>query len=393
MPPSLEGLIDFSSSPSEGLKATQRAGARRRFYRIVNHFLPASEIDDDDNDDNNDGPTSSVRSKTYSPPRLISLTYKYALSDTARDNFLRAFFQSIDLPVVRESDTDDGDGDGDPETFRSSVFDFAEYLMEHFFTPLKASSKKTPQPSPVFRSAIGRVQAGHSFVGTPERLSALRGACLVRDHHRCVISHRFDRAEAQARMEKDGETSALDDDGNLLYRDKPSAPLEVAHIIPHSLMTVDANSELAPSKQAALAILNMFDIGVVHEIEGSNIDRPRNALTLTHDNHLAFGNFEIFFEHVADHTYRIDTLKSRYIFPDFPLARTLYLSENRTIDPPSPRLLAIHRAIAHILHLSAAAGYIDGLLRDMEEQGVCAADGSTEIGRLLKLRLRGFVST
>ncbi|KAI0435593.1 hypothetical protein F4803DRAFT_567531 [Xylaria telfairii] len=339
----------------------------------------------------------SARSQTYSPPRLISLTYKYALSDEARDNFLRAFFESINIPIARDGT---GDDDGDPEILRSSVFAFADYLMDQFFLPcqsgrrfttdipllhLKASTKKTPQPSP-------------TFAGTPDRLSALRGACLVRDHHRCVISHSFDSSEAQARIDKMGETNALDNDGHLLYQDpiRPE-PLEVAHIIPHSLMKLDANSELNPSKRAALAILNMFDTGVVHLIGGGDIDRPRNALTLTRHFHVHFGEFKIFFEPVLDsrpYCYRIDSFLSRYILPEFPLTRTLYLSENRTIDPPSSRLLALHFAIGHIFHLSAAGDYIDKLLREMEGQGVCAADGSTELDRLLRFRLRGWsVST
>ncbi|KAF2963341.1 hypothetical protein GQX73_g10224 [Xylaria multiplex] len=379
---SLEGFLDFSST--KALNPAQRDDAKRRFYRIVNHFLLASEID------------SSARSQTYSPPRLISLTYKYALSDEARDNFLRAFFESINVPIARDGT---GDDDGDPETLRSSVFAFADYLMDQFFLPLKASTKKTPQPSPVFHSAVERVQGGpQTFAGTPDRLSALRGACLVRDRHRCIISHSFDSSEAQARMDKAGETNALDDDGHLLYQDpiRPG-PLEVAHIIPHSLMKLDANSELSPSKRAALAILNMFDTGVVHLIEGGDIDSPRNALTLTGPFHVHFGEFKIFFEPVLDsqpHSYRIDSFFSRYILPEFPLTRTLYLSENRTIDPPSSRLLALHCAIAHILHLSAAGDYIDKLLREMEGQGVCAADGSTELDRLLRFGLRGWsVST
>ncbi|KAI3320936.1 hypothetical protein HD806DRAFT_537590 [Xylariaceae sp. AK1471] len=378
---SLEGILDFSST--EGLSTIQRANAKRRFNRIVNHFLPASEND------------SSARSQTYSPPRLISLTYKYALSDEARDNFLRAFFQSIDIPIVKDGTGDDDDGD--PETLRSSVFAFADYLMDQFFLPCK----KTPQPSPVFHSAVDRVQGGpQTFAGTPDRLSALRGACLIRDHHRCVISHRFDAFELQARIDKVGETNALDDDGNFLSQD-PNHPavLEVAHIIPHSLMKGDANSELSPSKKAALAILNMFDSGVVYMIEGGDIDRPRNALTLTRDFHVYFGEFKIFFEPVLDsqpHTYRMNSFLSRLLLrdPAFPLTRTLHLSEDRTIDPPSPRLLALHSAIAHILHLSAAGEYIDKLLREMEGQGVCAADGSTELDRLLRLGLRGWsVST
>jgi hypothetical protein len=118
---SLEGFIDFSST--KPLNPAQRHDATRRFYRIVNHFLPASEID------------SSVRSQTYSPPRLISLTYKYALSDEARDNFLRAFFESIDMSIAKDSSRDD---DGDPEALRSSVFAFADYLMDQFFRPCKS---------------------------------------------------------------------------------------------------------------------------------------------------------------------------------------------------------------------------------------------------------------
>jgi hypothetical protein len=115
----------------------------------------------------------------------------------------------------------------------------------------------------------------------------------------------------------------------------------------------------------------MFDDGVVHLIEGADIDKPRNALTLDHNVHQWFGNFDIFFEPVPDaddHNYRIGFfLQPRVVRGILPVVRTLYLTDNRTIDPPSPRLLAIHRAIGHILHLSAAGRYIDKLLRDMEE--------------------------
>ncbi|KAI1115900.1 hypothetical protein F5Y14DRAFT_409677 [Nemania sp. NC0429] len=375
-----EGVFDCSSA--EGLNPTQRDNSKRRFHRIINYFLPAFEID------------SRARSQTYSPARLISLTYKYALSDEGRNNFLRAFFSSVNLPMVTgDAEYDD---DGDPETLRASVLGFADYLLDNFFLPLKASAGKTPQLSPVFHSASERVQGGpQTFAGTPDRLSALRGACLVRDHRRCVVSHSFDIAEAQARMDEAGETNALDDDGNLLYQDpnRPE-PLEVAHIIPHFLTKVDANAENSPSKEAAVAILDMLDPGIGCWMEGSDVDRPRNALTLTRPFHVLFGDFKVFFEPVPyaqAHTYRINSFLSRYILRGYtlPLTRTLYLSENRTIDPPSSRLLALHCAIAHVLHLSAAGEYIDRLLREMEGQGVCATDGSTELDRLLRFGLRG----
>ncbi|KAI1086638.1 hypothetical protein F5B19DRAFT_478507 [Rostrohypoxylon terebratum] len=142
----------------------------------------------------------------------------------------------------------------------------------------------------------------------------------------------------------------------------------------------------------------MLDDGIKHMIEGVDIDRPHNAITLTHSLHHLFGDFMIFFEPVPDskhpNTYRIDTilpaLMSRKL--DIPITRTLYLTSNRIIDPPSLRLLAVHRAIAHILHLSAAGGYIDRLLEDAEEKGV-EADGSTDLGCLVQLGLRGLSIT
>lgn len=136
----------------------------------------------------------------------------------------------------------------------------------------------------------------------------------------------------------------------------------------------------------------MFDNGVVRLIEANEIDRPFNAMTLSHDLHVWFGSFEVYFEEVPDqrHTYRIKTFAPE-ILPGLPVTRTLSHADNQTIDPPLSRLLAIHRAIAMILHLSAAGEYIDKILRDMEDLGV-HTDGSTEVGRLVMLRLGDWVT-
>jgi hypothetical protein len=135
----------------------------------------------------------------------------------------------------------------------------------------------------------------------------------------------------------------------------------------------------------------MFDDGVAHLIEGVNIDRPQNALTLTLEIHRWFGNFDIFFEPVPDaepHTYSVQCFGLPLLFNSVvPVTRTLYLTADRAVDPPSPRLLAIHRAIGHILHLSGAGEYIDQILRDLEETQWEGAqpDGSTDLGRLVHL--------
>ena len=68
-------------------------------------------------------------------------------------------------------------------------------------------------------------------------------AYLIRDRHRCVISRRFDHAEARER--RNTPSGALDDEGNLLEND-PDDPelLEVAHILPHSLTKFNQGGEL-----------------------------------------------------------------------------------------------------------------------------------------------------
>lgn len=99
---------------------------------------------------------------------------------------------------------------------------------------MKASTRKTPQPSPAARSEI---QSAQSLTGTTLRLATLRRDCLIRDRHRCVISRVFDRDEAIRRVSRHGDHNAEDDDGKLLKEESGTfIPLEVAHVIPHSLM-------------------------------------------------------------------------------------------------------------------------------------------------------------
>jgi len=93
-------------------------------------------------------------------------------------------------------------------------------------------------------------------VGTPERVSALRGACLVRDRYRCVVSRGFDFAESVRRFGRDGN-DARDDDGQLLIEEESDFQmLEVAHILPHSLTKTN------PGAQLVSCILPLSHIGL-----------------------------------------------------------------------------------------------------------------------------------
>ena len=137
----------------------------------------------------------------------------------------------------------------------------------------------------------------------------------------------------------------------------------------------------------------MFNPTAFHLIEGTDIDRPMNALTLTHDLHRLFGNFEVAFEPVQnqEHTYRIDFVKTKRIWRAYnlPVTRELFITPDRNIEPPLRQLLEIHRAIARILHLSAAGEHIDRVIQDMEKLKVepVYSDGSSRIGEYINYKL------
>merc|ERR1712000_206784 len=367
---SLERFLNFSSSPP--LTEEVRDQAETRFCTIVDHFRGHDHSNDE-----------------YDRTALVRYTYEYALTEKAKDNLLQAFFVSLAIPLSDTVDVDLNDKETEDEVWLNLV-GFADYLLNNFFLPLKASTKRTPQPSPAYHSATQSTRmGGQSFVGTPLRLSSLRGTCLIRDRHRCVISRSFDRKVAVERINKSAD-EARDDDGQLLLGQTFDS-LEVAHILPHSLVKANSDANLDSSREGALQILNMFDTDVVHLIEGPDIDRPRNAMTLTHNLHQDFGDFQIYFEPEEQaNTYRINTFLPAAIHHFLPVTRELYLTEDRTIEPPSRRLLAIHRAIAHILHLSAAGAFIDRVLDDWDQQAA-RTDGSTHLGQLVNLQVNGWL--
>ncbi|KAL2005969.1 hypothetical protein VTN00DRAFT_9623 [Thermoascus crustaceus] len=89
--------------------------------------------------------------------------------------------------------------------------------------------------------------------GTTQRISLLRHDCLARDHHRCVVTRKFDISEARKRRAKD--KNCKDDDGKLLSTEPHDnfQYLEVAHILPHCLTKVaSGDADLTDSKKNVL---------------------------------------------------------------------------------------------------------------------------------------------
>ncbi|KKZ65986.1 hypothetical protein EMCG_08280 [[Emmonsia] crescens] len=89
---------------------------------------------------------------------------------------------------------------------------------------------------PASLSAVQISLGGASeYVGTRYRLSTLQGACLIWGCYRCVISRKFDSAEAEECVKRNGGSDNRDKHGTLIQQ-QPFDHHEVAQILLHSLM-------------------------------------------------------------------------------------------------------------------------------------------------------------
>ncbi|PYH95911.1 hypothetical protein BO71DRAFT_439963 [Aspergillus ellipticus CBS 707.79] len=232
-------------------------------------------------------------------------------------------------------------------SLNTSLVQFARYLVNNFFLTLVAA--KIPQPS----SALSHSQTPAAN-DTPQRIANSRQTWLVRDHHRCVVSRRFDCDEGERRYQRDRD-NVKDDDGKPLLPECDNVVLlEVAHRIPHSLM---------PSTSSGKYRHQANNTKNPHDVSPRNIDRPLNALTLIHDHHILFANFEIAFEPVDDtepHTYTVDFWDHNGLIRfSLPATVRFDLTPDRSVDPPSSQLMRIHSTIGRILHRSGVGDYIE----------------------------------
>jgi hypothetical protein len=149
-------------------------------------------------------------------------------------------------------------------------------------------------------------------------------------------------------------------------------------------------------------------IDVLAELDGANIHRLSNALTLDMSVHAAFDGLKLWFEEVpvsnikrfsfspwchlpqgAPNTYTVCSTGNLAFLNALPPARQVHFTTNTGQELPDPRYLKLHAAVCRVAHMSGAAGYLDFCDREYEKQGrhgVMAHDGSS--ARLLESRLQ-----
>ncbi|EPS99331.1 hypothetical protein FOMPIDRAFT_90294 [Fomitopsis schrenkii] len=148
-------------------------------------------------------------------------------------------------------------------------------------------------------------------------------------------------------------------------------------------------------------ILQSFGYHLQPELNGNNINRPENVMTLTQALHGLFDDLDFWLEEVEGQkdTYRtclssnFDRAQIReshnlpptvqFIVHDVDLARSSTRDpgtpqiQPRHLALPNPKYLRIRAACCKVAHLSGAAEYLEAVYRDVEMLEVLANDGSS----------------
>ncbi|KAG6369984.1 hypothetical protein JVT61DRAFT_12620 [Boletus reticuloceps] len=165
---------------------------------------------------------------------------------------------------------------------------------------------------------------------------------LKRDNYRCVVTGAY----------------ALDQ-----FTDAPvmgiplTGNLEVAHILPRSINGGVATSGSKRSEAAEVwAVMQRFGRISPLELNGDQVHRLENVITLWDGVHSLFDKLQMWFEPSDNDPYKY------FVKTSFPRWGMPYLPESfiiTTTDPtlprPSPDYLRLHAACARVAHLSGAA--------------------------------------
>ncbi|KAI5995279.1 hypothetical protein F5J12DRAFT_896501 [Pisolithus orientalis] len=203
----------------------------------------------------------------------------------------------------------------------------------------------------------------------PQNYQTAKKLALARDGYQCVVTKSYDAPAAMRNSEL----------REIVYREQGSVRItHCAHIFPE-LITANSTSGSNMDHCTASVWAVLDCLGYQHlreELNGSNIHRLENVMTMDLTTHLLFDSLWIWLSETSiPNTYRLEASTSVLLNH-----RPEYVTF-ATTDPkyplPSPNYLAIRAACAKVAHLSGAAKYIAEVLSRMEDTCVLAEDGGS----------------
>ncbi|KAF4622953.1 hypothetical protein D9613_001636 [Agrocybe pediades] len=250
---------------------------------------------------------------------------------------------------------------------------------------VKRNKGRTPNPTthpsrPPFES-LSRMISEYLHEAPVSHATAKKKA-LARDGFRCVVSKVFDFQSVEHNKELAAQINATNPQ-------PMCCPTECAHIFPASLTEhIPPGSAKRMASATLWTFLRQFGYSEVPEqLDGANIHRLENVMTLRMELHYYFDTLNLWFVAMPGKPNQYTVKTSHSNLTPFSDTVVTFGSEHADLPPPSPLYLAIHAACAQVAHLSGAAEHIDKYDRDVEDITVLSPTG--ESAGLLDHALRG----
>ncbi|KAF8879045.1 hypothetical protein BD779DRAFT_1676583 [Infundibulicybe gibba] len=223
----------------------------------------------------------------------------------------------------------------------------AELYKNHFIRCFRLDKSHTLVPS--CRSA----EEENSLPQTVASHIEAKKKALIRDGHRCMLTEKIDSDSMEA------DLVAYDDAGVTITRvfDRPT----------HEDLDIYNKRRHIEAIRAVLGQLGQIQI--TDELNGVDVHRLENILTLDNVVHGWFGQLKVWLERKPEDPadYYRPAATQLYFIEGFKPEVQLTTPDPRIYPLPDPQYLAIHAACARAAHLSGVAKHIDTASHEMAE--------------------------
>ncbi|RDB27559.1 hypothetical protein Hypma_003853 [Hypsizygus marmoreus] len=202
-----------------------------------------------------------------------------------------------------------------------------------------------------------------------------KAKALARDGYRCLASGTYDLAAERVKELRD----------RVIMEKAETAETNCAHIFPESTnlnLSTDKDCELNRKHVYATsvwAVLDRFGYeNLRFDLNGNNIHRLENVLTLSTNVHGKFDTLKVWFEAVEnkENTYKLNSTWDGHLNSLYP-GEVTFTTPDSNLPLPSPTYLHIHATCCKVAHLSGAGEYLDEIHRKFDDSKVLSQDGSS----------------
>ncbi|KIM35839.1 hypothetical protein M413DRAFT_32196 [Hebeloma cylindrosporum] len=242
-----------------------------------------------------------------------------------------------------------------------ALLEVGKNYFNHYIRPflvnrsriLRSSYEESPPSFDTISEMTNR-----TFVASPQSHAAAKSNALIRDGYRCVVTKEYDLKSIRNNLELE-QLAAMNPK---LY---PTTYTQCTHIFSESINYKISKDEKLGDAAKFWTIMEHFGYtSLPSDLNGPNIHRSENVITLGAEVHMRFDDLELWF--VATPTRELSGI-----------CRIHDLRPPVNLPVPSPTYLEIHAACAKIGHLSGATEYIDRFYGEVEGSTVLAPDGAS----------------